>query len=199
MAFAILGIVAAGGIAIYFLAQQQGISVTEEVTNLATRATGTVTDLPGSLGLSNDPIAIALPMVKSFEGFSAKAYEDPPGSGKYSIGYGHQIQPGDPWDRTSVISESDASTQLMTDMQSAYACVTANCETQLTPQQAAALTSFAFNVGCPAFANSTLVSLVNHGDFEGAAAQFPSWIHAGGSVSQALVDRRTQEQELFNS
>lgn len=199
LALPILALLVVGAGAIFLLAQQQGISVSDEVSNIASQTTGAVTDLPGSLGLSSDPIALALPIIKNFEGFSAKAYEDPKGSGKYSIGYGHQIQPGDPYDQNSTILESDASALLESDVQSAYACVGANCETELTPNQTAALVSFAFNVGCSAFANSTLAKLVNQGDFEGAAAQFPSWIHAGGSVSSALVDRRTQEQELFNS
>jgi GH24 family phage-related lysozyme (muramidase) len=88
---------------------------------------------------------------------------------------------------------------LRVDVGDAYADVQNSVAVELNPNQTAALISLRFNIGGGAFASSTLLRLVNQGDFDDAAAQFPVWIHSGGAVSQALVTRRAQEQELFTA
>jgi GH24 family phage-related lysozyme (muramidase) len=196
---AAFAIILAGGIGLYFLARAQGVDVGSLVNDLTDEIKSGADSVSADLGLSNDPLAIAMPIIQGFESFSERAYPDPPGSGKFSIAWGHQIQPGEAYDQTSVIGRAEGDQLLRTDMGRFYACVTQNVSVELTPNQTAALISFCYNVGCSAFANSTLLSLVNQGDFEGAAAQFPQWVHSGGAISDALVSRRAQEQELFNS
>jgi lysozyme len=56
---------------------------------------------------------------------------------------------------------------------------------------------FCFNAGRGALLGSTLLRKVNAEDFEGAAAQFGLWVHAGGEVVPGLVRRRTAEAALF--
>jgi len=199
MAFAVLAVLLAGGAALVLIAKAEGVDVGAEVQNVVDKISSVGSDVVGGLGLANDPISLATPIVKNFEGCVLTAYPDPPGSGKFSIGWGHQIRPGESYDQNSVIEQSEADDLLRIDIAAAYTCVTQNVDVDLTPNQAAALTSFCYNVGCAAFADSTLVQLCNQSDFEGASEQFPSWIHAGGVVSQALVDRRNMEQELFNA
>jgi len=196
---AFVAIILIAGAALVLLAKAEGVDVGSELQNVVDTVTTAGQTAIGDLGLTNDPISLATPIIKGFETCSLKAYPDPPGSGKYSIGWGHQIRPGESYDQNSVIGQSEADDLLRVDVASAYTCVTQHVEVDLTPNQAAALISFCYNVGCGAFGSSTLVRLCNQGDFEGASAQFPSWIHAGGMVSQDLVDRRTQEQELFNA
>jgi GH24 family phage-related lysozyme (muramidase) len=196
----IFGVLLLSVIAFVVYAETVGGGFADTVQTIQDTASNAVETVSGGVGLgSNDPIAIATPMIQGFETFSAKAYPDPPGSGKYSIAWGHQIQPGEPYTKDSIISRADGDALLVQDLQKYADCVSSAVQTQCTPQQTAAMISFCYNVGCEAFGNSTLVSLVNQGDFEGASQQFPSWIHAGGQVSQALVDRRAQEQDLFNS
>jgi lysozyme len=200
MAIAVLvGLVAA----VLLMAHYQGFDVGAEIAGVGDQISGELQQISGELGLTNDPIELALPIIKEFEGFSARAYEDPKGSGKYSIGYGHQIRPGDPYDRNSVISEPEAADICRVDVGSAYACVSQNVTVELQPQQIAALVSFAFNEGNGAFRGSTLLRLVNQGDFEGAAAQFPAWVymHENGQLvkSASLESRRQQEADLFLS
>lgn len=195
-AIAIVGLV---GLAVYLIAKLEGVNVSDVAGQLEQGASEEVSSLSAQAGLSNDPISIALPIIKQFEGFSANAYNDPPGSSTYSIGYGHQIKPGEPYDQNSSISESEASDLLRGDVATAFSCVSSNVTSELSPQQTAALISFVYNVGCGAFESSSMLKLINQGDFESASAQFPQWIHAGGQVSQALISRRSQEQELFNS
>jgi lysozyme len=50
----------------------------------------------------------------------------------------------------------------------------------LTQQQFDALVDLTFNAGAGSFDHSTLLKLVNAGDYAGAAAQFGDWIYAGG-------------------
>lgn len=138
----------------------------------------------------------ALDMIAGFESFSAKAYPDADG---FSIGYGHFIREGDPYDATSVISESDAWTLLEQDGRGAQNCVAANVTVPLTSNQEAALISLTYNIGCGAFRSSTMLQKVNASDFAGAAAEFSRWTHSGGQVLQALVDRRAQEAGVFQS
>lgn len=56
-----------------------------------------------------------------------------------------------------------------------------------------ALLSFTYNVGEAAFCNSTLVKLLNAGDYEGACRQIPRWVNVKGRRVQGLVNRRERE------
>lgn len=144
----------------------------------------------------SDPLSKAVSLVAGFEGFSAKAYPD---AGGYSIGYGHFIRSGDPYTSTSAITEQEAFALLQQDVTGAYNCVSQNVEVPLSENQAAALISFVYNVGCAAFAGSTMLKLLNAGDYQGAAAQFPLWNKSKGVTLFALISRRASEQGVFLS
>ena len=144
--------------------------------------------------------AQAINLIAGFEGFSSKAYPDPPGqTAKWSIGYGHQLTGSDGLTTSSVIDESTAFSLLSSDVQSATNCVYLNAGVSLTPNQQAALISLCYNIGCQAFQGSTLLKLLNQGDYAGAANEFSRWVYAGGQVSSSLVSRRSEEQSLFLS
>lgn len=72
----------------------------------------------------------------------------------------------------------------------------------LTINQAAALLSFTYNEGPTAFADSTMLRLLNTGDYHGAALQFPIWnkvrVHGVLIISAGLVRRRALEMSVFN-
>ena len=59
------------------------------------------------------------------------------------------------------------------------------------------LVSFAFNVGVGAFRKSTLLKLLNQGNYEGAKDEFQRWVYGGGRRLAGLVNRRNHEAELF--
>lgn len=73
----------------------------------------------------------------------------------------------------------------------------------LNQNQFDALVSFAYNVGldenkngkAEGLGDSTLLRLLNAGDYLGAAKEFPKWNKAGGK--ELLTRRRKEEQELF--
>lgn len=70
-------------------------------------------------------------------------------------------------------------------------------EVPINPMQLAMLTSLAYNIGIEAFRNSTLLKMLNAGDYLGAADQFPRWNKAQGKVMPGLVTRRAAERENF--
>ncbi|OCS48882.1 hypothetical protein BEK67_19675 [Ralstonia pickettii] len=125
------------------------------------------------------------------EGFSATPYWDHKG---YSIGYGHLIKAGE---NLTNVTRDQAAQLLASDVAWAEQAVANNVTAPLSQNQFDALVSFAFNVGAPAFAKSTLVSLLNAGDYSAAGEQLPRWNKASGVVNGALVSRRASEVAQF--
>ncbi|WLH87869.1 lysozyme [Pseudomonas sp. FP453] len=60
-----------------------------------------------------------------------------------------------------------------------------------------ALMSFTYNLGAANLGTSTLLKLLNAGDYPGAAEQFPRWNKAGGQVLAGLTKRRAAERVMF--
>lgn len=71
--------------------------------------------------------------------------------------------------------------------------------TPLTDNEFAALVSFTFNEGGRNLDTSTMLRMLNLGDIEGAAQEFPKWNRAGGAVVAGLTRRRLAEQALFET
>ena len=197
----IIGVAGLAAFAIYYGKMGSGIS--DATSQLASElGIPDMTPAPET-DPNNDPVSIALPLIQKWESFSPGAYEDPPGSGKYSIGWGHQIRPGDPYSSTSVIGQSEADDLLRVDVGSAWTCVYQSVKTACSPNQYAALISLCYNIGCGNFKSSTLVKNLNAGDVDGAAEQFLVWnkMHLNGQLveSSDLTARRDDEQGLFQS
>ena len=68
---------------------------------------------------------------------------------------------------------------------------------ELNQQQFDALICFSFNLGAGALQLSTLRRKVLRGDFEGAADEFPRWVHAGGRKMRGLLRQPAAERALF--
>jgi lysozyme len=131
-------------------------------------------------------------LTKSFEGLNLAAYRDC--AGVWTIGYGHtgaEISAG------MTIDGDQAEQFLHADLAEAVTCVNRAVTTKIAQNQFDAMVDFCFNAGRGNFLRSTLLQKVNSGDFEGAAAQFGLWVHAGGEVLPGLVRRRKAEAELF--
>ena len=83
--------------------------------------------------------------------------------------------------------------------------VTSLVKVPLTQGQFDALVCFAYNVGldidadtkAEGLGDSTLLRMVNAGDFAGAAGQFAAWNKNDGRVMLGLRRRRAAEQALF--
>lgn len=130
--------------------------------------------------------------IKANEGFRPTAYPD---AGGQAIGYGHKIQPGE--NIVSPISQAEADSLFASDIGAAVRAVSDGLKVQVSQSQFDALVDLAYNIGTAAFLNSTLLTLLNEGNFAGASQQFSQWVHSGGQVSSGLVARRQAEQNLF--
>ena len=139
---------------------------------------------------------MGLNIIKAHEGLRLEAYPDPgTGGAPWTIGYGHtkNVKHGD------VIDNETATQFLRDDVSWVEDCVNENVTIDLAQNQFDALCSFVFNVGCSAFSNSTLLRLLNAGNFEGAQQQFAKWDKAAGRVLPGLTRRRREEAELFHA
>lgn len=139
----------------------------------------------------------ACTLIKQFEGCKLKAYPDPAtGAAPWTIGYGAtgpKIGPGTVW--TQVQADSDLETRVT----AIGAFIDAAVKVELTDEEKAALCSFTYNVGRGNFDHSTLLKLLNEGDYDGAANQFLVWDEAQGKVMQGLLNRRQDEMKEFLS
>jgi lysozyme len=135
-----------------------------------------------------------LRLTQKFEGLRLTAYQDQ--VGVWTIGYGHT---GPAVHSGLTITQSQAEALLQCDMMRAVACVNRLVTVEINQSQFDALADFVFNLGCASLGNSTLLRLVNHADFHGAAGQFERWDHAGGVAASGLLARRQAEAALFRS
>ena len=133
-----------------------------------------------------------LRLIESFESLRLIPYDD--GYGFRTVGWGHRMQPTDP---SCAISRDEADALLYYDLRIAEEGIAASVAYPLNDNQFAALVSLAFNCGVRAIGNSTLVQMLNAGNVEGAAQQFPRWNKVGGVESRGLTRRRAAEQALF--
>ena len=140
-----------------------------------------------------------LSLLKHFEGCKLKAYKD--GGGVLTIGYGHtskagglQVYPG------LTITQSQAEQLLLDDLdRMTYPVIKRLVKVSLSQGQFDALCSFIYNLGEGQVSTSTLLKLLNTGDFSAAADQFKRWKYDNGKVELGLVRRRAAERELFES
>ena len=134
-----------------------------------------------------------LVLIKHHEGLRLEAYKD--AVGILTIGYGH----------TGAVTEGQAITPekadelLRQDVNNVEVCISKCVTVPLTQGEFDALCSFAFNLGCTALRNSSLLRKLNASDYEGASAEFKKWDHAGGMQLAGLTKRRAAEADLFES
>jgi len=136
-------------------------------------------------------------LIKSFEGFSEKAYLCP--AGVWTIGYGTTVWFGsDKVKGGDRVSRSEAELLLQHDLLVFEAGVKKLLRVPVRPNQFAALVSLAYNIGLRAFEDSTLLKLINQSqEDEAVAPQFLRWNKAGGKVLTGLTRRREAEIKLF--
>jgi len=132
-------------------------------------------------------------VTESGEGLRLEAYQDQ--GGVWTIGYGHT---GPDVAQGLVCDKPQADTWLANDMLYAATAVNRLVTVELTQSEFDALVDFAFNVGVGAFAKSTLLRLLNAGNYTGAALEFPKWDLCAGQVNRGLLNRRAAEQAEFD-
>jgi lysozyme len=134
-----------------------------------------------------------LQLIKEFEGLRLDAYICP--AGVWTVGYGStgdHVYPG------QVITEPEAEELLRKDLWRFEDCVSSRVTVGLTDNEYAALVSFAFNCGCGALQESTLLRRLNAGEPKPRvfSEELPKWVRGGGQVLPGLVRRRQAEVDL---
>lgn len=136
-------------------------------------------------------------LIKQFEGFVSKPYQDI--VGVWTIGYGstYCICGAKVTSLTKPVTEQFAQFMLEQNSQIYQKGVRDSIKQPMTQNQFDSMVSLCYNIGVGNFTKSTLVKKFNLGDISGAADQFLVWRLAGGNVSQGLINRRNKERQLF--
>lgn len=154
----------------------------------------------------NDFIDAGLALVQHFEGCLEpagdgrfKAYADPAHGWKVpTIGWGTiAYENGQTVKRGDIITQDRADELLRWELNLKGQGVAKLVKVAVTDAQFSALVCFAYNVGLGNLKSSTLLKLLNAGDYKGAAGQFIRWNKAAGKVLDGLTRRRMSEARLF--
>lgn len=132
-----------------------------------------------------------LELIKHFEGFRAQAYLD---TGRVpTIGYGTTkgVKLG------QTVTMEKAEEFLKRDVAEAEKAVTRMVTVKLNQNQFDALVCFVYNLGQGNFASSTLLSLLNQGNYASVPVQMLRWNRDNGVVLAGLTRRRKAEGDLF--
>ena len=133
-----------------------------------------------------------LELIRHFEGLRLTAYLCP--AGVLTIGHGHtgkDVKPG------IKIDIFDAEILLKNDCAKFEDSVNVLVEVPISQGQFDALVSFCYNLGAGALKGSTLLKLLNAGDYDAAGGQFIRWNKCNGRKLDGLTARREAEQELY--
>lgn len=128
-----------------------------------------------------------------FEGCRKQAYLCPAGVPTLGVGHTQGVKIG------QSCTDEQAQIWFSQDLEDAEAAVEHLVSVPLTQGQFDALVSFVFNLGPQRLKTSTLLKLLNSGDYKGAAGQFRLWCHAGEQIVPGLVKRRAWETDSFLS
>ena len=130
-------------------------------------------------------------LIKQFEGCRLKAYQD--SVGVWTIGYGHteSVEEG------MEISQHQADIMLGSDLVKYANYINEYVTVSLNPNQFDALTSWVYNLGPGNLKSSTMLKVLNEGNYDDVPFQIKRWNKAGGKVLKGLVRRREAEAELF--
>ena len=132
-----------------------------------------------------------LALIKKFEGCELEAYKC--AAGVWTIGYGStkDVKEGD------TITQEDADKLLAHEMNEYESYIHDMVIVDLKQHQFDALVSWVFNLGPTNLAASTLLKVLNAGEYDEVPAQIKRWNKAGGNVLEGLVRRREAEALLF--
>lgn len=142
-------------------------------------------------------LELCRPLTMASEGCRLESYLDTLASPPvWSVGWGAT---GEGIGEHTVWTQAQADADLMRRLKAHNHELTHAVRVRLNPHQRAALVDFSYNVGDSALRNSTLLRVLNTGDYANAAVQFNFWTRAGNSHPPGLVTRRRRETELFTT
>ncbi|KYQ84244.1 lysozyme [Acinetobacter sp. NRRL B-65365] len=140
--------------------------------------------------------SVGINLITSFEDLKLSAYLCP--ANVWTIGFGTTVYPtGIRVKQGDKCTEAQAKAYFAHDLNRFERAVNGSVAVPLSQNQFDALVSLTYNIGETAFKNSTLLEMLNAGNYRGAADQFLVWDKSKGKVLNGLVRRRKTERELF--
>jgi lysozyme len=135
--------------------------------------------------------AEGLALIKKFEGCELEAYKC--SAGVWTIGYGHTkgVEEG------MTITKDQAEEMLLEELVEYEKAVEEAVHNQLDQCMFDALVSWTYNLGPTNLNSSTMLKVLNAGQYEDVPAQIKRWNKAGGKVLEGLTRRREAEALLF--
>lgn len=145
-----------------------------------------------------------LNLIKDYSGWHGCAIKKSVTEDKITIGYGHIVKPEDGYTINSCIDHQRGHDILINDLSEPTRCIEKIVRVQLSDDQFGALVSWAFNVGCTAATESTLVKKLNAGSqADEICNELRQWnkvtINGKKEVSEALVKWREDECKFYKS
>lgn len=139
-------------------------------------------------------------LIRKEEGINYTAKRD--GSDKngnplFTIGIGHQIQPGEENLLSATITEEEAKNLYKKDIKKILDDMNKNIKVPLNKNQQLALISLRYRIGPSYFNSSTLLKELNKGNFQKASEEFKNWRISDGKINQSLVARAERERIRF--
>lgn len=149
-------------------------------------------------------LALATKIVQEFEGCHKKlatgaitSYPDPATGGvPWTIGWGST---GPDVKKFTVWTQAQCDARLLHDLNGRFGPAVDKLVEGVptTPNQKAAMVSFAYNLGEGRLEESTLLRKHRDGNTAGAANEFLKWIYANRKPMRGLVRRREAERALY--
>ena len=142
-----------------------------------------------NLKISQEGIAL----IKKFEGCELTAYQC--SAGVWTIGYGHTkgIEEG------MEITQQEAEDMLVEELHEYENYINDNVTAPLSQNQFDAMVSWVYNLGPANLKSSTLLKVLNAGNYDDVPFQIRRWNKAGGVTLDGLIRRREAEALLFQN
>ena len=132
-----------------------------------------------------------LELIKKFEGCETTAYQD--SVGVWTIGFGHTkgVEEG------QTCSIEDAESMLADEMDEYEGYINNMVKVELQQHEFDALVAWVYNLGPTNLGESTMLKVLNGGQFDRVPDEMNRWTRAGGEILEGLVRRRQAESFMF--
>ena len=134
-----------------------------------------------------------LELIKKFEGCETSAYQD--SVGVWTIGFGHTkgVEEG------QTCSIEDAESMLADEMDEYEGYINNMVKVDLQQHEFDSLVAWVYNLGPTNLSESTMLKVLNGGQFDRVPDEMNRWTRAGGEILEGLVRRRQAESLMFQN
>ena len=134
-----------------------------------------------------------LELIKKFEGCETSAYQD--SVGVWTIGFGHTkgVEEG------QTCSIEDAESMLADEMDEYEGYINNMVKVDLQQHEFDSLVAWVYNLGPTNLGESTMLKVLNGGQFDRVPDEMNRWTRAGGEILEGLVRRRQAESLMFQN